>query len=183
MIYREQAPFVMEELDLRPGDVVVDIGAGDGWWANQMARYVGEKGTIHALEVDQQKVDAMKEKCADHPQVKPYLGPTDGTGLPENSVDLVFISKTYHHLDPEKHDAYLRHLRGVIRPTGRLCIVERRPDLAKGLMIEHAWSPGDLEQSAARAGWILVRYELIPKSYHYIAIFAQKELFPLDEAR
>ena len=35
--YRAKSQYILAELDLRAGDVVVDIGAGDGWWSAQMA--------------------------------------------------------------------------------------------------------------------------------------------------
>ena len=82
--YRQKADYVLAELDLRPGDVVVDIGAGDGWWAEQMAATVGPTGTIHAAEVEQNKVHQMAERYADTPQTKPYVCPYDGTALPDN---------------------------------------------------------------------------------------------------
>lgn len=173
--YREKSAYILQELDLRLGDVVVDVGAGDGWWAHQMADRVGLEGTIHAAEVEQQKVDRMTKQLADVPQIKPYLCPTDGTGLPENSCDLAFLSKTYHHLS--NHVNYLRHLRKVVKPTGRVCIIERYPKLADKGGREHAWCPGLLIQQAAEAGWILVRCELITGTYHYIAIFVPKDLF------
>jgi len=108
--YRERSEYVLRELDLKEGDVVADIGAGDGWWARQMAEFVGDEGVIHAAEVEQKKVDDMKDKCADSPQVKPYLIPLDSTALPENLCDLVFLSKTYHHFNKGGHVDYLRHL-------------------------------------------------------------------------
>jgi ubiquinone/menaquinone biosynthesis C-methylase UbiE len=175
--YREKNDYIMKELDLRSGDVVVDIGAGDGFWSRQMARFVGAEGVIHASEVDQKKVDEMKEKLADLPQVKPYLSPTDGTSLPENSCDMAFMSKTYHHLNKGGHVDYLRHLRKVVKPTGRLCVIEMNPALGSGRNKKHAWPPGLLIQQAEEVGWILVRCELITGTYHYIAIFVQKELF------
>jgi len=90
--YRRKSEYVLKELDLKVGDVVVDIGAGDGWWAEKMAKFIGSEGTIHASEVAQKKVDKMKEKFADLPQIKPYLCPTDSTGLTDNSCDLAFLS-------------------------------------------------------------------------------------------
>jgi len=178
--YREKSEYVLKELDLKPGDVVVDVGAGDGWWSEKMAKAVGDKGTVHAAEVKQDKVDKMKAKFAAVPQVKPYLCPTDGTGLDENSCDLAFLSKTYHHLNKDGHVDYLRHLRTVVKPTGRVVVIERYSALAAGKSKSHGWSPGLLAQQAEEAGWILVRSELITGTYHFIAIFAQKELFPAN---
>jgi len=181
--YRKNYEYVLKELDLKKGDVVVDIGAGDGWWAEKMAKFVGPEGTIHASEVKQGQVDRMKEKFTDVPQIKPYLCPTDSTALKENSCNLAFLSKTYHHLNKGGHVDYLRHLRKVVKPTGRLCIIEKHPALGSGRGREHAWSPGLLMQQAEEAGWIPVRYELITGTYHYIAIFVQRELFQPEPQR
>ena len=177
--YREKSDYVLKELDLKPGDVVVDIGAGDGWWAEKMARAVGPQGAVHAGEVGQNMVDRMKEKFAGLPQLKPYLCPTDGTGLEENSCDLAFLSKTYHHLPKDSHVEYLRRLRSPVKPTGRLVVIEGYRELATGHSRDHAWPPGLLAQQAEEAGWILLRCELITGTYHFIAVFAQKELFPV----
>ena len=179
--YREKSDYVLKELDLKPGDVVVDVGAGDGWWAEKMAPAVGQQGAIHAGEVKQDLIDKMKKKFAKTPQVKPCLIPTDGTGLAENSCDLAFLSKTYHHLNKDGKVAYLRHLRTVLKPTGRLVIIERYSELATGHGKEHGWSPGLLTQQAEEAGWILLRSELITGTRHFIAIFVQKELFPIKQ--
>lgn len=179
--YREKADYVLKELDLKPGDVVVDIGAGDGWWTEKMAKAVGETGTVHAGEVKQELVDKMMKKFAQTPQVKPYVCPTKDTGLEENSCDLAFLSKTYHHLNKDGKVDYMKHLCKVLKPTGRLVVIEQYKELATGRGREHAWSPGLLTQQAEEAGWILLRSELIAGTRHFVAIFVQKELFPMKQ--
>jgi ubiquinone/menaquinone biosynthesis C-methylase UbiE len=168
----------MNELDLHSGDVVVDVGAGDGWWSKLMAKQVGESGTVHASEVVQDKVDKMKKDLADSPNIRPYLSPLDGTGLPDDSCDMAFLSKVYHHLPDGKHVDYLRHLKKVVKPTGRLCIIERHPLLGSQRGRDHGWRMGQLIVEAEEAGWVAVRCELMRGTYHYIAIFAPSELFP-----
>lgn len=175
--YREAAGYVVKRLGLRRKSVVVDVGAGDGWWSSKIAEKLGPKGVIHAGEVDQKKVDTIKEKWEAVPQIKPYLCPTDGTGLEENSCDLAFISKTYHHFDKDTHVDYLRHLKKVIKPSGRVVIIERHADLASGRGKEHAWQPGLLGQQAEQAGWMLLRCELIPGSDHFMATLVKPKAF------
>jgi ubiquinone/menaquinone biosynthesis C-methylase UbiE len=174
--YRQQADYVLKELDLRPGDVVVDIGAGDGWWAEKMAAAVGPQGAVHAAEIDQRQVDRMKQRFASLPQVKPYLCKTDSLELPDDSCDLAFLSQTYHHLKKDTRVEYLRHLRKVVKPTGRLVVVENYSELL-GSGKDHATQLSTLLGEAEQAGWIAVRCQLIRDSSAYIAIFVQKDLF------
>jgi ubiquinone/menaquinone biosynthesis C-methylase UbiE len=169
--YRESVNHVLEQMDLEEGFVVADIGAGDGWWAQHMAKRVGATGVVHAGDVVQNKVDAMKRKYAEMPQLKPYLCPLDGTGLPADSCDRIFLSKTYHHL--EEQVKYLGHLLTVAKASGRLVVIERHPDLAAGEGKKHAWMPGKLIQQAEEAGWLLLHYEMIPESDHFMTVFVK----------
>lgn len=174
--YRAQSRYILKELDLKPGDVVVDVGAGDGWWSQKMAECVGEKGIVHAAEIADKMVDEMKEKFADTPQIKPYLCKTDSADLPKNSCDLAFFSQTYHHLDAEDRVDYLRELRDIVKKTGRICIIEKNPEIATEKK-SHGTPLSELVEQAEQAGWIPVRYELMTGTYHYLAIFVQKDLF------
>ncbi len=178
--YREKCDYVLRELDLKPGDVVVDVGAGDGWWSERMARFVGPTGTIHAAEVEQKLVDEMKKKFADLPQVKPYLCKPDHTLLPDGSCDLVFLSQVYHHLPKDSRVEYLRRLRKVIKPTGRLSVIEKYSEIAtKGK--DHGTQLSRVLDEAERSGWVPVRCELITGTGHFLAIFVSKDLFPPPE--
>jgi ubiquinone/menaquinone biosynthesis C-methylase UbiE len=177
--FRSKSEYILSELDVRPGDVVVDIGAGDGWWTERIAELVGDEGVVHAAEVDEKKVEGMKRKFEDVPRIKPYVCPTDGTDLPENSCDLAFISQVYHHFALNGHVAYLRHLAEVVKPNGRVCVIERLPQISTR-QSAHATPISRLAKQAEEAGWVLVRYELMPRTYHYLAIFAQREMFPAE---
>lgn len=177
--YRGKVQYVFKELDLQGGEVVVDIGAGDGWWSERMAKHVGEEGIIYAAEVDEEKVEKMKDKYADAPQIKPYLTETESTGLAENSCDVAFFSQVYHHLDRNTEVDYLHHLRRVVKPTGRLVVIEKYAEIATRAK-SHGTQLSELVKQAEEAGWIPVRCELMTGSYHYIAIFVQRDLFPAE---
>ena len=175
--YREKASFILREMDLRVSDVVVDIGAGDGWWSSRIAPLVGERGTVYAAEIEAELVEEMKEKYSDVGQLRPYQCGTDSTGLEENTCDVAFFSQVFHHLEEDGKEAYLRHLHDVVKPTGRLVIIERYVEVVtkeEG----HGTRLGELIEAAEASGWVLVRYELMPGTYHYLTVFAQTERFP-----
>lgn len=180
--YRIKSDYILEELDLQAGDVVVDIGAGDGWWTEKFAKCVGETGTIHAAEVSEEKVVKMREKFAGVTQIKPFLIETDSTALPENSCDVVFFSQSYHHLNKDGHVDYLKHLHSVVKPTGRVVIIEKYTETGLGSGT-HGTRLSRLVRQAEEASWVPVRLELMTGSYHYIAILAQQELFPAERRR
>jgi ubiquinone/menaquinone biosynthesis C-methylase UbiE len=179
--HRGKSDYVLKELDLKPGDVVVDIGAGDGWWTERMVKFVGDRGMIHAAEVDQKKVDLMKKKFAGIAQIHPYLCPMDSPGLPDRSCDLAFFSESYHHLGEGAHVDYLKRMRSVIKPTGRVVIIERYTEAGLGNG-RHGTRLSRLIQQAEEAGWVPMRAELMTGTYRYIAVLAQKEMFPPEPA-
>lgn len=167
--------FVLRQLDVRPGDAVADVGAGDGFWTERLARAAGAEGTVWAAEVSPKLVDQLRERFAGTPQVKPLLIPADRLDLPDGSADLVFFSLVYHHL-PEDRAGYLRRLRAAVKPTGRLAVVERYTPLLSDPKI-HGAPASALFGAAEAAGWVPVRYELMTGTNHYLAIFARKDLF------
>jgi ubiquinone/menaquinone biosynthesis C-methylase UbiE len=177
--YRDKADLVMMELDIQPGDVVADIGCGTGFWSKLMAEAVGPEGTVHSSEVDDKKVNELKKIFAEQPQVKPYVCPKEGTGLAENSCDLAYLSQTYHHL-PKERLAYLKHLREVIKPDGRLAIIEKYPLIATKAN-GHGTNLSELLSVTEEAGWIPLRIELMPGTYHFLAVFAQQDMFPPEK--
>ena len=128
------------------------------------------------------KVDGMKKRFSGTPQIKPLLCKSDSTGLPENSCDLAFFSQSYHHLNKNGHVAYLKHLRTVVRPTGRVVIIEKYTETGLGAGT-HGTRLSRLIRQAEEAGWVPVRVELMTGTYHYVAVFAQKNLFPPDQRK
>ncbi len=115
---------IMALLELRPGLDVADVGAGTGFFSRMMAKEVGPDGTVYAVELSPNFVEnleaiATKESL---PNLKPVQCNERSTTLPAESVDLVFICDTYHHIEFPYHT--LGSIHQALRPAGQLFIVD-----------------------------------------------------------
>lgn len=138
-------------LRIEPGDVVADVGAGEGEWAVGLAAAVGSAGRVWATEVDEEALAAMRRRVADAglSNVAVVAGTQSATGLPERCCDAILLRMVYHHFtEPE---AMRRDLLRALRPGGLLLVVDIVPQ-------EH-WSalPGTPE----RGGHGIVRSDLL----------------------
>jgi ubiquinone/menaquinone biosynthesis C-methylase UbiE len=105
---------------------VADIGAGTGYYTRRMAKLVGEKGVVYAVEIQQEMLDILTNKMVEIGigNVKPVLGTITDPKLPRASVDLILLVDVYHEFDYpfEMVEAMCRSL----KPGGRIVFVEFR---------------------------------------------------------
>lgn len=127
---------VIEALSLAPGQDVADLGSGTGYFTGRLARAVAPEGTVFAVDVDADVQEELRERLAEEgiANAEIVLAEFDDTTLPDASVDLVFTVNTFHHL--EDRPTYFRNLKRVLRPGGRVAVIEL--DGSKGLFVRWA---------------------------------------------
>ena len=115
---------IVAALGLKPGMSVADIGAGTGLFTRLIAEKVGPTGKVYAVDISAEFLAHIAADAHKHgrKQVFTVKGNQDTTNLPEKSLDLVFLSDVYHHLErPEK---MLASLRNALKAGGMLVVVE-----------------------------------------------------------
>jgi ubiquinone/menaquinone biosynthesis C-methylase UbiE len=153
----QQPERVIQSLQIRPGDSIADVGAGSGYFTFLLAQAVGPGGTVYAVDIDKDMTDLVAKKAKEHgaKNVEVILAKPDDSLLPEGSVDLVFTSNTYHHI--ENRVAYFAGLRKALRPGGRLAIIEfDRRSWLSGLF-KHYTPSEFIKREMEQAGYRLVR--------------------------
>ena len=115
---------IITRLQLKPGDVVADLGAGSGVFSLPMARAVAPSGKVYAVDVDQAFIDYIKQKVKDQQMsnVHPILGRFRDPALPAADVDVAFMHDVLHHI--EDRAAYLKQVTRYLKPGGRIALVE-----------------------------------------------------------
>ncbi|HEU4925849.1 MAG TPA: methyltransferase domain-containing protein [Vicinamibacterales bacterium] len=125
----EEAPSrAIAALQLRPGQVVADIGAGSGYYTMLLSAAVGERGRVYATDIQPEMLALIRKKIEQHPitNVELVLGTATESRLPDRSLDLALMVDVYHEL--AQPQAFLQSLTRAIRPDGRLVLIEFRKE-------------------------------------------------------
>lgn len=115
---------VVKTMNVKPGDVVADIGAGTGYITRHIAVAVAPGGKAIGLDIEQSMVDYMRED-ARKLGLNTYearVVKTDDPELGPASVDVVFLCNTYHHI--ENRAVYFRNLSRSLKPGGRIITID-----------------------------------------------------------
>jgi SAM-dependent methyltransferase len=121
----EQPQQVIDALDLKPTDVVADMGAGTGYFSFRISPKVPQ-GKVLAVDIQPEMIDIMNflKKENNITNVEPILASVTKPNLPDDTVDLALMVDAYHEFE------YPREvMEGVVRslkPGGRVVLVEYR---------------------------------------------------------
>jgi ubiquinone/menaquinone biosynthesis C-methylase UbiE len=171
----ERPEVVIDALHLWQGEVVVDLGAGSGYFAFRIAPKVGRTGKVLAVEIQDEMLETIRRraKALRVTNVKEVRGTETDPRLPADSVDLVLMVDVYHEL------AYplevMTHVRKALKPGGRVVFVEYRKEDPKVPIKEiHKMSIMQLEKKMDVAGFEHLRtLETLP--WQHIVIFEKRE--------
>jgi len=111
-----------EVADLRPGEVVLDLGSGAGLDVLLSARRVGPSGHVYGLDMTEEMLTLARGHAAEAgvDNVTFVRGEMEGIPLPDRSVDVV-LSNCVLNLSTDK-PSVVAELARVVRPGGRLAI-------------------------------------------------------------
>ncbi|MFT3924020.1 MAG: methyltransferase domain-containing protein [Myxococcales bacterium] len=150
---------ILAALRLEQGNRVADLGAGTGLFTLELARAVGAKGRVYAVDIVPSFLARIGQRArhAKLRQVQTVLGQERSPGLPRASVDLAFMCDVYHHLEYPR--AYLQAVRAALRPGGELVVIDfkRIPGQSKPAILKHV-----------RAGEDEVRAEIEAAGFEFV---------------
>jgi predicted methyltransferase len=164
---------VVEKLAITPGARVADLGSGAGYFTWHLAKAVGARGTVYAVDIDKTALDMIfKEMVArGTPNVRPVRADPHDPKLPE-PVDLVFSCNSYHQMDDRV--AYFRSLTSSLRPGGRVAILDFHPRGFFDGMFGDRTAKEDVRSEMEAAGYRLVNDYDVVENQHF-QIFAKAD--------
>jgi demethylmenaquinone methyltransferase/2-methoxy-6-polyprenyl-1,4-benzoquinol methylase len=114
----------IEGMELRPGDRVLDFGAGTGRNALLMREHIGEEGEVRALEIGEEMQAAFRKKTAAYDNLILEDRRIDEPLPYDEEFDHVFISFVLHGFVQEKRDAIIANAYRALKPGGSFDILD-----------------------------------------------------------
>ena len=124
----ERPALLIDQLRLKPGETVADIGAGTGYFSRRLAEAVGTQGKVFAEDIQPEMLTLLTNRMASVgiTNVIPVLGTASDPKLPEHAVDLVLLVDVYHEF--EFPFEMMSNICRAVRPGGRVVFVEYRAE-------------------------------------------------------
>jgi ubiquinone/menaquinone biosynthesis C-methylase UbiE len=157
-------PFITRErlreiLEPRPGERLLEVGPGTGYYALPAAVWVAPGGRLDVLDVQQEMLDHTVRRAAElgRDNITPTLADARSLPYPDDSFDGAYLVTVLGEIPDQ--DAALRELRRVVKPDGRVVVGELFGDPH---MVTHA----ALRERGAAAG-LEVERKLGGRLWHF----------------
>jgi ubiquinone/menaquinone biosynthesis C-methylase UbiE len=162
---------VVRALELKAGMDVADVGAGTGFYSLLFAQELGQQGKVYAVDISENFIKNIYRR-ADEMNLNNIHGivssQTD-TRLQPASVDLVFVSATYHHF--EYPQTMLASMYRALRPGGQLVIIDFRKQagLSSAWVLSHVrGNQQTVIKEVERAGFKFHSEVPLLKTYYFL---------------
>lgn len=129
------------------GERVLEIGCGTGELALLAESLVGRSGRVVGIDAASEMIEVARLKASrKNVAVEFFIQPVEDMAFADGSFDVVFSSLMMHHLPDTLKEQALSEVRRVLRPGGRLVIIDiRRPTTAAGRLMNSLFLHGALK--------------------------------------
>jgi ubiquinone/menaquinone biosynthesis C-methylase UbiE len=171
----EDCEQLLKVLKIKPGQVVCDMGCGNGFYSLPISELVGAEGQVLAVDIQSQMLSYLRSRAriAKANNIKPLLGTPVDPRLAPSSVDLMLLVDVYHEFShPEQ---MLKAIRESLKPKGRVALVEfREEDPEVPILPLHKMSKAQIMKEFPANGFKLVEeYDKLP--WQHLMFFERGE--------
>jgi ubiquinone/menaquinone biosynthesis C-methylase UbiE len=167
---------LMEASGARPGDHVLEVGSGPGYFARMLAVAVGPEGRVVGIDAAPEMIEYATRKARRLSNCRFEPGTAESLSFTDGSFDVVVSSLVMHHLPDGARPRAAREMLRVLRPGGTLLLADYQPGHGAVTRL-HAQTPvaaamqrrvSPLEPLVSDAGFTIDQTGDVPPWLHYV---------------
>ena len=162
---------VVRNMEVKPTDVVADIGAGSGYFSLRLAKLVPQ-GKVYAVDIQDEMLTFIQVRAAAQnlTNVISHKGEIFDTKLPENSIDVALMVDAYHEFSHPLE--MMQSIAKALKPGGRLIQLEYRGEDPKvQIKALHKMTQWQVKREMAAVGltWKETR-DFLPIQHYFVFV-------------
>src|SRR5260370_27594142 len=123
---------LIDAAGVKPGQHVLDVGCGTGYFARLLAEAVGNDGLVVGVDASPEMIRYASDRARRTTNCQFQLGTAEALSFPAEHFDVVVSSLFMHHLPDDLQLAAVSEMRRVLRPGGTLLIQDAHVPRAFG---------------------------------------------------
>jgi ubiquinone/menaquinone biosynthesis C-methylase UbiE len=109
---------LLQQMGIKPGDTVLDFGAGIGYFSIPALEFVGESGKVIAIDLSKRMLKELKRRTGD----RPNLIIAQARDLETYTADIILLVAVLHEVDDPKE--FLESCFAHLNPGGRIFVID-----------------------------------------------------------
>ena len=140
---------ILKELHIRPGQIILDAGCGNGYMSKEFSRLLNQTGKVFALDPDGEAIEKLTKETQGSNIEAIEADITTTTPLEKSSIDLIYLSTVLHGFTKDEIESFKNEVKRLLKPNGRLAIIEIKKENTSsiGPPLAIRFSPDELQQT------------------------------------
>ena len=114
---------ILHDLNITPGQTIVDVGCGDGYMSKEFSKLVRQSGKVFALDRSKEAVEKLKHETQGTNIIPIEADITQVVPIEEKSIDLIHLSTVFHIFSKEQIEKFQKEVKRLLKPNGKVAIV------------------------------------------------------------
>lgn len=149
---------ILNSMGVKPGMVIGEVGAGEGYFTFQLAERVGPEGKIFANDINKGSLRELRQKRDRDgiTNIETLVGKTEDPLFPAGQMDMVVMRYVFHDL--EKPVPLMQNVKRALKPGAIVGILDRDPERMTW-DDDHFMTKAEIVAALEKADYEMIRVE------------------------
>ncbi len=162
------AKMILDKLDIKLNDRILDFGAGIGYFSIPALDYIGTEGKIIALDISSNMLDELKSRLDNNfDKIEFIISDGSKIEIGDSKIDKILIAFVYHEID--NRVGLINEFKRILNSDGEVFLLDwHLVESPFGPPLDHRIDNKIVIQDFTNQGFELVNSELINDFQYFL---------------